>query len=394
MKREETDEYLLQILRMKEEVLGKDHPLILHILMALAKSYKSQGRWKEAEERAAEVVATREKKLPQHCSPTGAMILLGSIYQPQGRWKDAEELQLRAIDASPKIEMGEPERLLILSHLATTYSCQGRLSEAESLQVQVMERYVIRFGSEHEITLNIKENLAKTYMRQGRWKEAESLVSHVADSRQSSLGPDHSFTLDDMSNLVRVYQGQDRWEEAEKLTVDLVDKTKKTWGETHPKTLRAQCGLARTWHAQERPKEALILLSKIVDLSKTALGTSHPDTIQRRQTFDKWVVETNQCPPTGDEEEARTFAESHDRSTTEHTGVIGTFQVHTRSTQKVDFAANGKSRSGIRKPNMGKRRKLADIEALFTSSKFLKFPQRYIQDAQTIRDLVIEYGVD
>ena len=99
----------------------------------------------------------------------------------------------------------------------------------------------------------------------------------------------------------------------------------------------------------------MILLSKIVDLSKAALGISHPDTIHRKEIFDKWVVESNRHPPTGDDEEARTFTKSPDRSTTEHKGVIETFQVLTRSTQKVHFAANGIFYSEIRKLNIRKR---------------------------------------
>lgn len=301
---------------------------------------------------------------------------------------------MRAIDASSKIEMGEPERLVILSHLAGTYSCQGRLSEAESLQVQIMEGDIMHFGREHMITLSIMGSLARTYMKQGRWKEAESLVLHVANSRQSSLGPDHSFTLDDMSNLGRVYRGQNRWEEAGKLAVDLVDKTKKTLGESHPQTLQSMYALARTWHAQERSQEALVLLSKIVDLSETALGSNHPYTTQRRQTLDKWAVESNRCPPTGDDEEAKTFAEWHDPNTIDHEGVIGTFQLPKRSTQKKDFEVTGISQSGIRKLNIQKRRMLARIEIQLTSRNSLNLSQRYIRNIQKMRDLLVEYEVN
>lgn len=83
VKRGRADEYLLQTLKMKEEVLGRDHPLVLNILMALATSFKSQGRWKEAEERATEVLATREKKLPQHPYTITAMIHLGQFIFPK-----------------------------------------------------------------------------------------------------------------------------------------------------------------------------------------------------------------------------------------------------------------------------------------------------------------------
>lgn len=389
--REVLEGHMSRMLKIKEEVLGRDHPLILDMLMNLASMYQEQGRWKDAEGKAMEVVGKRKRKNPEHPSTITAMIRLGSIYISQGRWEDAEEMQLQSIDASSEMEVNAPERLLLRSHLASNYSHQGRLSEAERLQVQVMEGNITQFGREHFISLNSRGNLSLTYMRQGKWKEAETLALHVVNSRQTSLGTDHHLTLSGMGNLVKVYRGQERWEEAERLAMQVLDKKKKIFGERHPKTLRPIRDLAVIWHARKRHKEALVLMSKVVDFSETALGSDHPDTIGRKQCFDEWASEASQYPPAGDDEGARMMPKSHGTGTFVQEGLTKSPQVTTESTQNVDCAADYEIRSKIRGPDSRKRQKLTALERQSTSSEL---PQVFQQKARQVRDLLIEYGID
>ncbi len=388
-------DYFLRILSTKEEVLGRDHPLILNTLMALAHMYQQQGRWKEAEEIATEVIGIRKRKNPEHPSTVTDMIRLGSIYSSQGRWKDAEEIQLQTIEASSKTEENATDRLLVLSHLASTYSRQGRLSEAARLQLQIMESNITQLGREHVITLNSMGNLSLTYMRQGQWENAELLALDVVKSRQTILGPDHTSTLGGMGNLAKVYTGQKRWDEAEKLAIQVVDKKKELSGEGHPRTIRSMRDLAVIWHGQKRHKEASTLMSKVVGLCETALGSDHPDTIGRKQTLDEWISETNQNPRAGDDEGPRVFPGSNATDTLANERLTETSQVTTESTQVVDPAANHKTYAGIRKSASRRREKLDVFEKQFASrSASDKTWRGFDQKARQVRDLLIEYGID
>ena len=395
--RGQREDYFLRMLRMKEEDLGRNHPLNLTTLMALANMYQEQGRLKEAEEVATEVVGIRKRKFPEHPSTVTDMLRLGSIYSSQGRWKDAEEVQLQTVDASSKIEENAPERLLVLSHLASTYSHQGRLSEAATLQKQIMDANITQFGREHIMTLNSMAHLSLTYMKQGQWENAEALALHVVSSRQTSVEPDHPSTLARIGNLIKVYIGQERWDEAERLAIQVVDKKKELSGESHPRTLRSMRDLATIWHARKRHTEALTLMSKVVGLSEAALGSDHPHTISRKQTLDEWVSEANQYPGAADNEGAKTHPSSNDTGTSvQEERLTEASQVNTKSTPIVDRAANYRSHSGIRKPDPRRRQvKLDAFEKQFASrSASDKVWQAFDQKARQVRDLLIEYGVD
>ena len=398
--REQRIDYFLQTLRMKEGVLGRDHPLILTTLMALANLYQQQGQWKEAEERATEVVGIRERKNPQHPSTVTDMLRLGSIYSSQSRWKDAEEIQLRTIEVGSKVDKNESQRLLVLSHLASTYSHQGRLSEAAKLQVQIMEANITEFGRENIMTLNSMANLSLTYMRQGQWENAEVLALHVVKVREISQGPDHSSTLAGMGNLVKVYSGQGRWDEAERLAISVMDKKKELSGESHPNTIRTMRDLAKIWQAQKKHQEAFTLMSKVVGLSETALGLDHAHTMGRKQTLDQWASEANQYPPqAGDVAGARPFSSSHDTTgASVHESLTEISPVATESTtQSVDRAARYTPYSGIRKSSSRRKdwldaieKQLASRDSVSDRKQWRGFDQR----ARQIRDLLIEYGVD
>lgn len=398
--REQRINYFLQWLRMKEGVFGRDHPVVLNILMTLANLYQQQGQWKEAEEIATEVVGVRKKNNLEHPSTVTDMLRLGSVYACQGRWKDAEEIQLQTIELSSKIEKNESGRLLVLSHLASTYSSQGRLSEAAKLQEQIMEANITEFGRENVITLNSMSKLSLTYMRQGQWEGAEVLALHVMKVRQISLGPEHSSTLTGMGNLVKVYSGQERWDEAESLAISVTDKRKELSGESHPSTIRSMYDLAKTWHGQKKHQEAFTLMSKVVGLSETALGFNHPNTTGRKQTLDEWASEAKQYPPqAGADEQARPSPNSNDTTGTlvsENLSTAISQEEATESTQSVDRAAAKYTPfSGIEKSSSRRRDKLKTFEKQLASrSASDKTWHGLDQRTQKIRDLLIEYGVD
>ena len=387
-------DYFLQMLKTKEGVLGREHPLVLTTLMTLAHMYQKQGQWKEAEEIATEVVGIRKRKNLEHPSTVTDMLRLGSIYSSQGRWKDAEKIQSQTIELSSKIEKNESGRLVVLSHLASTYSSQGRLSEAAKLQVQIMEANITEFGRENIITLNSMGKLSSTYMRQGQWENAEELALHIVKSRQTSLGPDNPSTLAGMANLVKVYKGQERWDEAEGLAISVVDKKKELSGESHPNTIRSMRDLAEIWHGQKRHQEAFALMSKVVSLSETASGFDHPDTIGRKQILDQWISEANQCPQAGDEETARPVPSSNDTGTLVNESLPEISQVATESTQIVDWAAKFENHSKIQKSSSRRREKLDAYEKQLSRIDSDKTGRPWNQKARQIRDLLIEYGVD
>ncbi|BCR88831.1 uncharacterized protein ACHE_50029A [Aspergillus chevalieri] len=202
----EAEKLLVQVMEIRKQVLGPEHPSILTSMANLASTYRNQGRWKEAEELQLQVMETWKQVLgPEHPSTLTSMANLASTYRDQGRWKEAEELFLQGMETLKQVLGPEhPSTLTRMANLTSTYwnQGQGRWKEAEELLMQVMETWKQVLGPEHPDTLNGMHNLASTYWNQGRWKEAEELFLQVIKTRKQVLGPEHPDTLTSMHNLV------------------------------------------------------------------------------------------------------------------------------------------------------------------------------------------------
>ena len=82
------------------------------------------------------------------------MANIASTYRSQGRWNEAEQLQVQVMDMSKKLlGVEHPNTLTSIESLASTYSNQGRWNEAEQLNVQVMDMRKKLLSAEHSDTL-------------------------------------------------------------------------------------------------------------------------------------------------------------------------------------------------------------------------------------------------
>ncbi|KAF2193440.1 TPR-like protein [Zopfia rhizophila CBS 207.26] len=268
-------------LETKERVFGPDHPDTLTSMANLALTYGNQGRWKDAEELEVQVMETRKTKLgADHPNTLTSMANLALTYGNQGRWKDAEELEVQVMETrKTKLGADHPNTLTSMGNLASTYKNQGRWKDAEELDVQVIETSKTKLGADHPDTLTSMGNLASTYWNQGRWKDAEELDVQVMETRKTKLGADHPNTLTSMGNLASTYKNQGRWKDAEELEVQVMETRKTKLGADHPDTLTSMDNLASTYGNQGRWKDAEELEVQVIETSKTKLGADHPDTL-------------------------------------------------------------------------------------------------------------------
>ncbi|KAB5581194.1 P-loop containing nucleoside triphosphate hydrolase protein [Coniochaeta sp. 2T2.1] len=167
------------------------------LLHCAAGFFDYHGQWKDAEGFLVQAIRLREELLGEEDPSTlASMANLASTYSNQGRWKEAESLDVQVLAARKRV-LGEEhhDTLISMGNLASTYRNQGRWEEAEELEVQVMEPMKRVLGEEHHDTLTSMCNLASTYRNQGRWKEAESLDVQVMEASKRVLGEEHHDTL-------------------------------------------------------------------------------------------------------------------------------------------------------------------------------------------------------
>jgi Tetratricopeptide repeat len=75
---------------------------------------------------------------------------LASTYRSQGRYTEAEKLVVQVIEVRKTVlGLEHPDTLASVNNLASIYWNQGRWAEAEKVNVQVMEAFKTVLGPEH-----------------------------------------------------------------------------------------------------------------------------------------------------------------------------------------------------------------------------------------------------
>ncbi len=132
------------------------------LLRNIAAYLNFQGQWKDAEKFQLEVVELRKEILGiDHPDTLTSMGNLASTFWNQGRWEEAEELEIQVLETSKtKLGIDHPDTLISMGNLASTFRNQGRWEEAEELEIQVLETRKTKLGIDHPDTLTSMANLA------------------------------------------------------------------------------------------------------------------------------------------------------------------------------------------------------------------------------------------
>ncbi|KAJ7504002.1 hypothetical protein B0H11DRAFT_2352998 [Mycena galericulata] len=149
------EELEVVVLHKRQDILGKDHPEILHAVANLALTYCELGQLNKAEE--LEVVVLQKQRN-----------ILGEDH---------------------------PDTLWAMANLALIYRHLGQLNKAEELEVMVLQKQRNILGEDHPETLRAMANLALTYLELGQLNKAEELEVVVLQKRQNTLGEDCPETL-------------------------------------------------------------------------------------------------------------------------------------------------------------------------------------------------------
>lgn len=266
-------------LRIREEALGPDHPLVAQSLNDLGVLYRTQGRYPEAEPLYQRSLAIRERALgASHPDTATSLNNLGRLFHDQGRFADAEALYLRGL-AIRESALGpmHPEVAFSLHNIGTLYWERGRFAEAEPVykrSLAIREKSLPPDDAELARSLN---NLALLYWNQGRYAEAEPMYQKSLAIREKTLGPGHPDVAISLNNLALLFYSQGRYAEAETFYKRCAAIAEKALGPNHTMLAQALANLARTYADQGRYAEAEPLYQRSLVIRERALGPEHPD---------------------------------------------------------------------------------------------------------------------
>ncbi|PLB41714.1 violaceus kinesin [Aspergillus candidus] len=175
----------------------------INLIANIGSCLDSDGRWKEAEDLKLQVLQLRKQVLgPEHPETLTSMSNLAIIYQHQGQWKKAEELEIQVLQLRKQVLGPEhPHTLASMSNLASTYQHQGQWTKAEELEIQVLQLRKQVLGPEHPATLTSMNNLAHTWKLLGKVQNAFTLMEECVKLRRNLLGPGHPHTISSSNTL-------------------------------------------------------------------------------------------------------------------------------------------------------------------------------------------------
>jgi tetratricopeptide (TPR) repeat protein len=227
--------------KIREEVLGPEHPDTATSLNNLAWLYEVQGQDTVAEPLCRRALEIRERVLgPDHPDTASTLNNLASIYYKQGRNTEAEPLCRRVLAIKEKaLGLEHPDTASGLNNLASLYRSQGNFVKAESLHRRALMIWEKALGPEHPDTAQSLNNLAALYHEQGRFAEAEPLYHRAFTIREMALGPEHPETAISLYSLAVLYQDQGRYAAAEHLYQQAFAIWDKTLPPDHPHLLKA-----------------------------------------------------------------------------------------------------------------------------------------------------------
>src|SRR5262249_7907741 len=200
---------LKRALVIREQALGANHPDVGQTLNNLARLYRDQGKYGDAERLFKRALTIREQTLgPSHPYVAATRYDLAALPSGQSRHEE-EEAKAEDVTSSAVAQA--------LNGRGLAAWREGKDGEAEGLYKRALAIREKALGANHPNVGQTLNNLALVYLDQGKYSEAEELFKRALAIRETALGANHSDVGQTLNNLALVYRAQDKHDEAEGL---------------------------------------------------------------------------------------------------------------------------------------------------------------------------------
>ncbi len=215
-------------------------------LKPLPEGAKAVSTWENQEEAFANIasgvaieVIEFSKSLLGHDCPYFATCVnnLAKLYKKQERYQEAENTFLQAIELRKQI-LGDrhPDYVASMNNLASLYELVEYYEQAEKLYKEALEIQKEILGDKHVDVATSLNNLALMYYAQKRYKEAEPIYNEALQIRKEVLGKDSPEVAKTLNNLGTLYSSQKRYREAVPVFERALKIAKESLGKDHPTT--------------------------------------------------------------------------------------------------------------------------------------------------------------
>ena len=257
----EAQPLLEHALKMREQVLGLEHPDLAQSLNDLAVLYNQQQMDKRAEPLHHRALAIRERALgPEHLHVSQSLHNLGSLYYDQEQYTQAESLYRRALAIREEVQEQNPLVFAeALMALGACYNVQGKHVQAKAHLQHALAIYEHTVGSNHPDTAICLRSLAYVFYNERNYQQAESLYVRARAIQEKVLGLEHFQLAHTFLGLADLYSTQHKFSKAEPLYQRCLAIYEKVIGAENIHVAEVLERYARLLHETKRKKQAAAL---------------------------------------------------------------------------------------------------------------------------------------
>ncbi|HKX31427.1 MAG TPA: CHAT domain-containing protein [Blastocatellia bacterium] len=265
-------------LKIRERVLGPDHPDVAFVLRRMAILHNISGDHAQAEALFQRALDVLERSLgPEHPGVALALNNVAIIYTQKGDYVKAEPLFQRAlVILEAALGREHLDFANVLDSLAALYRDRGDYVKAEPLYQRALATREKALGSEHLDVAAALNNLALLYAENGQYAKAEPLFQRALAIREHNLRSGHLFIADTLDHLSNLYLDLGDFAKAEPLLQRARASRERELGSEHPDVAQSLNSLAKLYRYRAMYGEAEPLFQRALAIREQALGPQHP----------------------------------------------------------------------------------------------------------------------
>jgi tetratricopeptide (TPR) repeat protein len=274
--------YCERALRIREKVLGGEHPDTAASLNNLGGLLKAQGDLAGARPYYERALRIYEQVLGgEHPDTALSLNNLGLLLYAMGDLAGARPYLERALRITEKV-LGEehPDTALSLNNLGYVLQAQGDLAGARPYLERALRITEKVLGEEHPDTALSLNNLGALLYAMGDLAGARPYCERALRIREQVLGEEHPDTAQSLNNLGGLLQDQGDLAGARPYCERALRIYEKVLGEEHPDTAHSLNNLGLLLQAQGDLAGARPYLERALRITEHVLGGEHPDTAQ------------------------------------------------------------------------------------------------------------------
>jgi non-specific serine/threonine protein kinase/serine/threonine-protein kinase len=221
--------HLERALKLREQVLGRDHADTLEAVHELGMWELGQDHNAQAERLMRRALEGREKLFAKANSATlSSMFELGVALGEQGKFDEATPYMTQALARTRELLGTTNKQSLIMARgLALLYREQGKLEQARTLFQDSYTASRQALGADNATTLLCMKDLAAALLVEKQCEKADELLTEALDISRRIRGPDHPATSSVARTLAGALQCLGRLDEAERVLLRALESMRR-----------------------------------------------------------------------------------------------------------------------------------------------------------------------